>query len=239
MGLVNAGAAPPRTRQQFVYYALRDAIMQCELQPGQRITTEDVARRLSVSPIPVREAFKQLQTEGLLDTIPHTGTIVAPISRASITEVFTVMEGLELAATHVAAERVAATDVDALTTLLRKMDSALQDGEHDSWSDLNARFHQAIAHLTTMPMLEEMTARALSHWDRVRRYFFADVLIHRMDQSQREHYALVRAMQGHDGIEIERLVKAHNRGALAAYMEHLAAASPDESGDEQDTKTAS
>ena len=84
-----------RTKGEFVYRTLRDAIVKCELPPGERLVIDDLARRLQVSSIPVREALQLLQSEGLVLMVPHVGATVAPISHESVTEVFTVMEGLE------------------------------------------------------------------------------------------------------------------------------------------------
>ena len=53
-------AAPHRTKQEFVYRTLREAILRCELQPGERLVIDDLARRLNVSIIPVREALQLL-----------------------------------------------------------------------------------------------------------------------------------------------------------------------------------
>ena len=97
---------PYRTKQEFVYETLRDAIMRCELGPGQRLVIDELARRLEVSAIPVREALQLLQSEGLVANVPHVGATVSLISRESIAEVFSVMEGLEIVATRSAAERM-------------------------------------------------------------------------------------------------------------------------------------
>jgi len=76
-----------RTKQEFVYRTLRDAIIRCELPPGERLVIDDLARQLAVSAIPVREALQLLQSEGLAVNVPHVGATVAPISRESIVEV--------------------------------------------------------------------------------------------------------------------------------------------------------
>jgi DNA-binding GntR family transcriptional regulator len=73
-----------RTKQAFVYETLRDAILKCEMPPGERLIIDDLAGRLEVSAIPVREALQVLQTEGLVVTVPHVGATVAPISLESI-----------------------------------------------------------------------------------------------------------------------------------------------------------
>jgi DNA-binding GntR family transcriptional regulator len=148
---------------------------------------------------------------------------VAPILRDSVVEVFSVLEGLELVSSRITTERLTDQGAQTLTTLLAEMDEAIQSQRYDDWSDLNARFHLTIAQLTAMPMLQEMVARALDHWDRVRRYYFTSVLRHRAEQSQKEHHTLVRLMRDRDGPGVERLITSHNRGALAAYMEYIAA----------------
>ncbi len=211
----------PQTKQEYVYRTLRDAIIRGELEPGQRLRTEEIAQRLGVSPIPVREALQLLQSERLVETMPHVGARVAGISHASIVEVFTVMEGLEIVATRTAAERVTSAQMQELGGLLEAMDRAMETGNYDEWGDQNSAFHRAIARMSGMPMLREMTERALDQWDRVRHRFLRGVLTQRLAQAQQEHHLIVRAMRARDAAQLERLVKDHNQGALAAYMEHL------------------
>src|SRR5438105_7980088 len=103
-----------RTKQEFVHRTLREAILKCELAPGERLVIDDLARRLEVSSIPVREALQLLQSEGLVVTIPHVGTSVATLSHDSVAEVFAVMEGLEIVATRAAARRARKEDLDSL-----------------------------------------------------------------------------------------------------------------------------
>ncbi len=210
-----------QTKQEMVYQTLRNTIMRGALRPGTRLVIEEIANRLKVSHIPVREALQLLQSEGLVVTIPHAGATVAPIEQESITEIFTLMEGLELVATRAATARMTPPALQALTSLVEQMDSALQQANYEQWAEFNSQFHRLIAQITDMPMLQEMTDRVFDHWDRIRRYFFASVLYHRADQAQQEHHAIVAAMQQQDYAHLESLVKQHNQGALAAYMEHL------------------
>lgn len=215
--------ATPRTKQDFVYQILRRAIMRCELAPGQRLVIRDIADQLAVSPIPVRDALQALQSEGLVERSPHAGAIVSRISEGSVAEIFAIKEGLESVAARLVAEQAAEEDLRAITRLLEEMDGTLQAWEYERWAELNTRFHGAIASMTGMPMLEEMTRRVLDRWDRIRRYFFADVLAHRLASSQHEHHAIARAIRQHNAEEAESLTKAHNQNALRAYMDHLAA----------------
>jgi DNA-binding GntR family transcriptional regulator len=210
-----------RTKQEFVYHTLRDAIMRCELAPGQRLVIDELARKLEVSAIPIREALQLLQSEGLVLTVPHVGATVAPISHESIHEVFTVMEGLEIVATRNAALRMTSEEAAGLDEVVAAMDAALAAGRQEEWGELNTRFHLGISRISAMPMLQEMTERVLSRWDRLRRYYFNGVLSHRIEQAQGEHHDLVDAMRERSLDALERSVKQHNQGALVAYADYL------------------
>jgi DNA-binding GntR family transcriptional regulator len=210
-----------QTKQEFAYQTLRRAILACELQPGERLVIDDLATRLGVSIIPVREALQILQSEGLVASVPHVGAAVAPISRASIVDVFTVLEGLEMMATRLVALEGSPAALETLTRLVAVMNDAAQAGRFDEWADLNTRFHHAISAATKLPLLVEMTDRVLGLWDRVRRYYFNGVLRHRVADAQRQHREILAAIVARDFPALETLVRTHNRGALAAYLAHL------------------
>jgi DNA-binding GntR family transcriptional regulator len=182
---------------------------------------DDLARQLEVSAIPVREALQILQSEGLVTNIPHVGATVSAISHDSIDEVFNVMEGLEIVATRSAAQRMTPEDADVLEEIAKAMDRALTEGRYEEWGDLNSRFHLKISLLAAMPMLHDMTERVLARWDRLRRYYFKGVLLHRVEKAQEEHHALLASMKARDLPGLERMVKQHNQGALLAYAEYL------------------
>jgi DNA-binding GntR family transcriptional regulator len=209
------------TKQQFVYGTLRDAIIRCELGPGERLVIDDLARRLDMSIIPVREALRLLESEGLVLSVAHVGATVTPLSRDSITEVFTVLEGLESVSSRAAAQRATPADLEALRAIVLSMDRALSGGRPAEWAELNARFHLAIGRIAAMTMLEQMLQRALDHWDRIRRYYFSNVLVRRAETAQREHHEMLDLMAAGKLDALEDLVRRHNRAALASYAEHV------------------
>jgi len=200
---------------------LRDAIIRCDLKPGERLVIDDLARKLEVSAIPVREGLQLLQSEGLVVNVPHVGATVAPISRESIQDVFTVLEGLESVATRLVAERANPADLQTLTDLVDAMDRAVDEDTPYEWADLNTQFHLAIGRSVGLAMLQEMTERVLDRWDRVRRYFFRGVLTHRIEQAQAEHRTMLTAMRARDLDALLQVVRQHNQGALASYLQYL------------------
>ena len=72
-----------------------------------------------------------------------------------------------------------------------------------------------------MPLLLSMTEQALDRWDRIRRYFFRDVFVARIEQAQQEHHAILQAMREQDKVRIAHLLEQHNRQALASYLAYL------------------
>lgn len=210
-----------RTKQEFAYQTLRDAIMRCQLRPGERLVIDDLARRLQVSTIPIREAIQMLQSEGLVVTVPHTGVTVAPVSPESIQDVFAVLEGLEVVASRLVAERGNRDELDALAKLVDDMDRAVALKRHAQWAGMNTRFHLTMAALPGLPLLRQMTERVLARWDRVRRYFFRGVLVHRIDRVQQEHREIIAALRAADLPRLETIVRQHNRNAFESYMSYL------------------
>ena len=211
----------PVTKQQIAYTALRDAIIHGKLAPGERIVIDDLARRFEVSIIPVREALRLLESEGLIVSVAHTGTSVAPVSRQLIVEVFALLEGLETVSARAAAVAASAEDIVELEALVKRMDRALANGRPGAWAELNTEFHLAISRLSGMPMVDQMLRRALDHWDRVRRFFFNGVFTRRAESAQREHHRILAQLRSADVDGIEATLRAHNRQALRAYLDYL------------------
>jgi len=228
---VALGSSPDvrfRTKQEYVYQALRGAIIRGELPPGQRLVIDDIARRLEVSAIPIREALQSLQAEGLVVSAPHVGATVASISQDEVHEVFAIMEGLETVAVREAAARLTPEQGESLGTIVADMDSAVDRQEYERWAEMNGKLHRSIGEIAAMPLLREMTDRALSRWERLRRHYFQGVLVPRVEQAQREHRELLAALVARDPDASERVVRAHNRNAQAAYSAFLQQQGPSE-----------
>jgi DNA-binding GntR family transcriptional regulator len=215
-----------RTKQAYVYESLRVAILRGELAPGQRLVIDDLGRQLKVSAIPIREALQLLQSEGLVRSAPHVGATVSPISVDEIHEVFAIMEGLETVAVREAARQLDDAGRDALTGLVSEMDGALAARDYERWAELNVGLHRAIGQIARMPLLREMTDRALSRWERLRRHYFQGVLVPRIEKAQAEHRTLIDAIARRDPDRAERIVRDHNRAAQSAYTEYLGKDTP-------------
>lgn len=159
---------------------------------------------------------------------PHVGATVASISQDEVHEVFAIMEGLETVAVREAAARLTDQQGEYLRMTVSDMDGAVERREYEQWAEMNGRLHRSIGEVAAMPLLREMTDRALSRWERLRRHYFQGVLVPRVEQAQREHRDLLSALVARNPDEAERVVRAHNRNAQAAYTDFLQQHGPTE-----------
>lgn len=205
-----------RTKQEMAYDALRTSIMRCEFQPGDRLIIDEISRQLGVSHIPVREALHQLQSEGLVVNIPHSGATVAPISPTDVSEVFALKEGLERIALRFAANLMTSDDLTKLKLAVSEMDTAVAAGDGERWGQLNSAFHREIARIADMHLLRDFTDRTLDQWERVRRYY--NILSGRLGRAQEQHHQILDALETRNMERLEELSTIHNREALEAYL---------------------
>jgi DNA-binding GntR family transcriptional regulator len=206
-----------RTKEENVYEVLRLAIMRGELRPGEKLVIDRLATELKVSPLPVRSALQRLEGENLVQITPHAGAVVSDISWDMIDEIFTLLEHLETMAFKSVTQKAQTIDFEPLGLLVHAMDQALARQDVEAYSELNSRFHRAIAALTGLHLLIEFTDRTLDNWDRLRRYYLDKVFSPRMSVAQDEHRQMLGLLQAGDAVGLAVLAAQHNRGALEDY----------------------
>src|SRR5262245_32812822 len=116
-----------RSRAEFVYDSLRDAISDGRIAPGERVREEEVARNLGVSRTPVREALQRLQQRGLLVLGVGRGLIVAHLSQQQVVELYAMREILEGSAARFAATHATAAEIAMLYQLQEQLRAAAGD----------------------------------------------------------------------------------------------------------------
>jgi DNA-binding GntR family transcriptional regulator len=158
----------PAGRQ--VYVALRDAIITAELEPGQRLSENELAESLGVSRTPVREALARLRDERFVQIVPQLGTFVTRISTAAVEDAQFVREALECAAVRLAAVRATEHDISALDGLIRRQQEVVDHSDDvDRFAVLDDEFHAALCELSGRGFAWEVAQRAKGHLNRVRR----------------------------------------------------------------------
>ncbi|GAB4526631.1 MAG: GntR family transcriptional regulator [Anaerolineae bacterium] len=136
----------PRTLRAEIVDILRDAIVSGRLKPGEHLKESTIAEQMSVSRIPVREAFRQLEQEGLILSIPNQGSFVKVFDEKDIKEIFTLRAALEsLACELVLSDGTLQTeDMEHLESLIQQQREAIDARDFDRLTKLDMDFHEFI-----------------------------------------------------------------------------------------------
>jgi DNA-binding GntR family transcriptional regulator len=134
----------PRTLRDEVADELRKAIVTGGLKPGQHLKETDIADQMSVSRSPVREAFRQLEQEGLIVSIPNQGSFVQVFDEKDIEEIFTLRSVLEDLACEliVDKDRLREEDFQRLEASIERQREAAEARDFDRLTDLDMAFHE-------------------------------------------------------------------------------------------------
>lgn len=204
-----------RTTSSAVLQLLRQSLDHGRWAPGAPLRQEEIATELGVSRIPVREAFFQLQAEGLVDVVPNKGVYVRTMSAGELRELFRLRQLLEGDVLADAVPLHTAATINRLETVQAALDKA---GNVADWLAGDREFHEALYAPAQRPETLAIIRR-LRHI--VDRHYFA-----RMKPSTRaqgwheEHHALIRAVRRKDAASAGRQLAAHlaetERSALAA-----------------------
>lgn len=196
-----------KAKADLVYERLRKGIIDGVLRPGDKLITDEIAAALRVSRMPVREAIKRLQAEGLVDVIPHKEVTVASVTKDQIRDVFAVRAVLEGLAAREAALKARPDQVRKLRALLAEMERLVLEGDTAGQLVKNREFHEAIYEISGNRLLQSTAANLFDSIERYRHRFLSiprgpqDVL----DQ----HCQLIDSIASHDLERAEMLAREH------------------------------
>jgi DNA-binding GntR family transcriptional regulator len=145
--MVQAGIfnkAAPRTLRTEVVDMLRDAIVRGHLKPGDHLKENEIAAQMSVSRSPVREAFRQLEQEGLIESFPNQGCYVKTFSAKEIEDIFTLRAVLENLAFEliITGGGFQPGDWQQIEDLIAQQKTAIQEKRFNQLTNLDMDFHE-------------------------------------------------------------------------------------------------
>lgn len=209
------------TKSDWAYRRLREMIAEGELAPGSRLVLRRLAATFGLSEMPVREALRMLQRDGLVEFHSHRGATVVPISRDAVVEGVSVRMWLQVLAVREAVPLHTAETLAAARERLARAEAAARSGDGIEFSEANRGFHVAVE----APAGELLTTTIAELWSRVwqaRRTLSLFVLDpDRIAVAQNEHRELMEAVTAGDADAAALVMERHRDSSLAAWRDAL------------------
>jgi DNA-binding GntR family transcriptional regulator len=205
-----------RTVSEELAEQLRAEIRRGELPPGTRLRQNEVAGRFGVSSTPVREAFAQLQAQGLVNIDRHRGAVVFNPTADDLREAHEIREVLEVLAVRKAVPNL--NDAD-LTEMRRMLDEMETLGDDPRWVELNHEFHLRLYAAAAAPKLLELI-RSFREATTAYLHMFASIrdAQHRGDD---EHEAILAAAEAGDAEEAAKWTSLHVQNTVSTLLQVL------------------
>ncbi len=186
--------------------ALRAEIADGRLTPGAALRQDELAARFGTSRIPIREALRTLQAEGLVTYSPNRGAVVAVVSAREIQEMLEVRIALECHAIQLAVPLTAGSDIDRMRRILEAYDVA---PDPSAWSTMNWQFHWALYAPSDCRRLLEAIEQNWKRFSSAARVQISTLA--GRERPQREHHQLLELVENGDAGGAAALLAAHIR----------------------------
>jgi DNA-binding GntR family transcriptional regulator len=208
----------PATKVEFAYESIRREILDGSLKPHQRLRLIELAKRYDLSEMPVREALRMLQRDGLVIMHSHRGVTVAHLSWERAMEFVEVRTHLEVLAAVLATPRHTKQSLRGLEATIEKMVAlAAKVGTRTRYTQLNRQFHaQLYAPCPNSVLKQEIE----SLWDRVwraRSQSIFEMDPDRIRGATQEHQDIFDAVKSEDTAAVEKAMIRHREATLAGW----------------------
>ena len=197
----------PTSTQRAVLEELRRWIHSGQLQPGQKVLQEDVATSLGTSVIPVREALKTLQSEGMLVHYPNRGFFVTKLNRDELVELCLIRSALESLAVEKALAIIDDEVIAEMGDLITAMEAADKNGKVEELIRLDRAFHFTLFSASLSPQLLRLIEITWDQSDAYRSAYFVDP--HHRAATHHEHRQILDATRNRDAHTTKMLLDAH------------------------------
>jgi DNA-binding GntR family transcriptional regulator len=207
----------PRTVKDQLVNHLRDDIVRGSFEPGEHLRLEDIAVRFDISTMPVREALRDLESEGLVTIYPHRGAVVTELTVEDLEDIYDIRATLEAMATRLAVPRMTEAIFEDLALIIERMDGQL--GHVASLVKLNHQFHSTLYCASGRRHLCD-----LNHTLRYRTQHYLHAYMDdlgSMALAQGEHRAILKACQRGHVEEAAELVGEHVAEVGRAIVDFL------------------
>jgi DNA-binding GntR family transcriptional regulator len=204
---------------------LRDMIVEGLLVPGTRLNERVLCEQLQVSRTPLREAFKTLAVEGLIELLPNRGAMVAQMSEADIKQTFEVMGALEGLSGELACQRITDEEVAEIRALHYEMLASHARRDLPAYYRANHMIHDRINAAARNVVLTSIYLQVNARIQSLR--FRSNLNQKKWDEAVKEHSAMLDALEKRDGAALRTVLQKHLPTKCEAVIANLRATLPE------------
>jgi DNA-binding GntR family transcriptional regulator len=199
----------------FAYREIRKLISSGALKAGEKVSQLGLSKALGISTVPITEAMRLLESEGLLAKEGRRMARVRKLSPGEMEGLYLVREGLESVAARLCARKISLEQCERLNALLNAFEAAVDSANEEEFNRLEIEIHQCIvANADCSLLTEELNRTFLIESTAAEKRPLKDLAMYR-----RSHRALVEAIADHDEELAEYLMKRHIRNGLREYLD--------------------
>lgn len=193
--------------RRLIYEYLKIAIIEGSYEPGDKLIDRVLAEDFNVSTTPVKEALRQLEKEGLINTIPRKGSFVADHIMSSIEEIAWLRAALEGVAARLASSRRTDEDIVKLNKVIDDMEIATKNQDMDKLRSYNTLFHDLILSTSKNSYIVNQIESVRVYDLYIRKEVLSNYMEHK--NAYDEHLAIFKAIESKDGEQAETLMRKH------------------------------
>jgi DNA-binding GntR family transcriptional regulator len=200
---------PRETGRDYALRILKENIIHMELEPGSRVSENELSASLGLSRTPVREALIELSKVGIVEIYPQKGSVICPIDFKMVDQAYFLREVLECEVVSIACQDITEEGLKALRANLAQQEEFARTGGGSTdatFMDLDNAFHETLFNIAGKPMIFRLIQDVVIHFDRIR-----NLTIRYMTPSNivQQHQAILSAVEDRDGALASALMRNH------------------------------
>ncbi len=203
--LLDSSLEKPLTLRERIVEFIKDSIISGKLKPGERVPEPEIARSLGISRTPIREAFRQLESEGFITVIPRKGAVVSPITSKDVKDFYAIKSLLEGYAARLACEKFTEKHIKRLKSLNEQMRRCVARNDIKGFYRLDNQFHETFLKACGNEKLCQLARQLVQQFERMR--ITALSVPGRMQNSLKQHEEIIKAFQERNADRVEQLVR--------------------------------
>lgn len=207
-----------RLQRELIAETLREEIIRGTLSPDTRLQEIELSERFQTSRTPVREALRQLESEGFIAIRPRRGAVVTPITSKDIEEFYELKSVLEGYAARRATERLRDADISRMERLNNELDELRKSGDYLEMVEVHNRFHEVFVQNCGNERIASLIKGLVQQYQRLR------ISLSHTDAIQESiatHREIIQAFRERDANKAESLVRRNSLEGSQALVQRI------------------